>query len=151
MHYSPRNGETLMPAQCHGFGLKLDDEASREHEKELILSIVLVPMEQAFSEHPEAHDALVDSTQGLIEPVVGDCVSKRRRVDELEWFELYIEIDGILIGTGHTGTLSRRARQKTLVLARRWPHDELRRYPWPRRRVPTDAQHDHEGVWEHVW
>ena len=47
--------------------LDVDQQPALEHEEELVLVVVLVPVEVAFDD-PQAHDGVVDLGQRLVEP-----------------------------------------------------------------------------------
>jgi hypothetical protein len=61
------NGESLAGSEFDGAALELNDEFSFDDVEELILVIVLVPMELAMHD-PETHHAVIDAAQGLVPP-----------------------------------------------------------------------------------
>jgi hypothetical protein len=58
----------LVGLERHGLGvLEVDEQPALEHEEELVLVVVLVPVEVALDD-TQAHDGVVDLRQRLVEP-----------------------------------------------------------------------------------
>ena len=94
MQHALRHGEALLRTQLDGSTLEIDDELSFNHVKELVLIVMLVPMEITV-QHAKPDNAIIDLAQGLVEPLVFGLVLKRLHIDELERLELYIGMNRI--------------------------------------------------------
>lgn len=97
VHHAARHEHGLAGMEIDGMGLELDLQIAFEHEEELILLFVLVPMKIPV-QHPQPHYAIVHADQSLIPPRLmrgaegGD-------IDGFQGFEGDVEID--IVGLGH--------------------------------------------------
>jgi hypothetical protein len=74
--------------------LDVDVQLAFEHEEELVLRFVLVPVEVAL-DHPEPDDRLVHGRQRLVEPGL-DARRLRADVDPLQLAVLVVEVDPVV-------------------------------------------------------
>src|SRR6266567_4591174 len=88
MHDALRHRETLPRPELDRPPLEIDDPSSLDHVEELVLVVVLVPVEFTLH-HAEAHDAVVHATERLVVPAVPAAI------DELERSEQRVEMDGV--------------------------------------------------------
>src|SRR6266550_4289305 len=92
MHHALRNGHALPRRELDPPALQLDDEPSLHHVEELVLPVVLMPVELPLH-HAEPHDTVVDTAQCLIIPGVPGRLDKRLNVDELKRRVPCIKVD----------------------------------------------------------
>src|SRR5215204_2728231 len=87
-----RDRDALVRAEDERVGaLHVDLELALEDEEELVLGLVLVPVELSFDDS-ETDDGVVDLRERLVEPRL-DGGRLGADVDPLELFELHVEID----------------------------------------------------------
>ena len=78
------NGEALVRQEFDGSPfLKVNQQAAIDDVKELVLTIMLVPMELAFDD-TEPYDAVIDLAQRLVRPALGRFAADLVDVDEIE-------------------------------------------------------------------
>src|SRR5450755_614128 len=83
MNHTLRHAAPLVPPQRNRLGaLDVDQEFAVEDEEELVLVVMLVPMELAV-DHPKPYDCFVDRCERLVEPR-RMCRGLRRNVDQLK-------------------------------------------------------------------
>jgi hypothetical protein len=100
VHHASRDRVALVALERHRVAvLEVDQQPAVEHEEELVLVVVLVPVEVAFDD-AEPDDGVVDRRQRLVEPgvVAGDL---RRDVDQREAPVLVLELDVIAVVGAH--------------------------------------------------
>lgn len=104
--------------------VEIDEQLAFENQEELVLVIMLVPVELALDD-PEPYDGVVDRGQGLVEPgFVG--LYLRRDVDQREAAVLVIEVNVVVAlwsapGSADTVDLPREIRSRA---------SEVRRLGW---------------------
>jgi hypothetical protein len=84
--------------------LEIDQQPPLEHQEELVLIIVVMPVKVTLN-HPESDHRLVDRRQRLVEPglVGGDL---RRDVDERQAAVLVVEMDVVLLAAHALSSLA---------------------------------------------
>src|SRR5262249_26512245 len=80
----------------------VEEERAVDHEEELVLDVVIVPVELAV-EHADTRDAVVDHGQGLVPPRLGAIVGELAGLDDLERTILHVVVDVV----GHEDLLPR--------------------------------------------
>ena len=90
----PGDGEALAGIELDGAVFEVDQEAALDDEEELVLAVVLVPVELAVQD-AEADDAIVHPAERLVVPGFFAGVGEGLHVDELERGELGTEVDRI--------------------------------------------------------
>ena len=103
---SARDEGALVGRQAQRLVLEVDEELAGDYVEELVLVVVLMPVELAL-EDADAQQAIVDSAEGAIEPGVvarsGDGVD----LDVVEPAEKRGHLDVVLLGLGfHRATTS---------------------------------------------
>jgi hypothetical protein len=74
MRDSLGNRVALPGLQFYGFPFQFNDQPASEHEEELILFVMFMPMKVSFVENAEADHAVVNLAKSLIEPFLPGCV-----------------------------------------------------------------------------
>src|SRR6185503_6855692 len=96
MDHAARNHDCLPRPEIEGAAtFDVHEEASLHHVEELVLAIVLVPVELAL-EDPEAYDAIVDLAERLVPPLLAALVGGRSGVDDLERPILQVGVDRVV-------------------------------------------------------
>ena len=83
MHHAARDRNSLARRQLDRPVLEVHDEPALHEEEELILVVVLVPVELAFQD-AEANDRVVDAGECLVVPLVSARLYQRGDIDNLE-------------------------------------------------------------------
>jgi hypothetical protein len=94
-----RHDESLARTQCNDstrshsvrLRLEIDQEPAIEHEEELVVIRVLVPVILALH-HADAHDRLVHLDQSLIVPLIANRGDERIELDLLERIEQNVQM-----------------------------------------------------------
>src|SRR5260370_6328592 len=97
MRNAPRNDEGLIGQKLNRPTFEVDDELSTQHEEELIVVVVFVPVVFALH-HTKAHHRVVYPAERLVVPLVRDGLGQRRHVDELQGIELDVEVCCVRVG-----------------------------------------------------
>ena len=107
MHDAFRYGEALVRQEFDDPPfLKVDQQAAVNDIEELVLTIMLVPMELAFDD-TEPYDAVIDLAQGLVRPALGQFAANLLDVDQLEETVFDTQIDGVgMLGQRHSCCVS---------------------------------------------
>src|SRR5215469_4045465 len=115
VYHSLGNDEPFERPQLEGFVVpkgvvhrtrEIDDEVSLEHEEELVVSIVLVPVVFTLH-HAKANDGVVHLAQGLVVPALLAGCDQRGHVDHTQRRELDVEVRGVreILRLGHASRL----------------------------------------------
>src|SRR6201988_2320299 len=89
-----RDNKAFSGLEIHTAIFQIDDEVSVEHEEELIVVVVLVPM--IFALHDaETDDGDVDLAEGLIVPAVLARTNQGRDVHDTQRWKLDVEVRGV--------------------------------------------------------
>lgn len=95
-----RDCKSLLRGEFNGLVFQVDAEPPIHNKKELILVVVLVPVEFT-SYNSEPHDAVVDPTQRLVKPVLLTFLLQLLDINELKRAESHVGVDGIPDLGGH--------------------------------------------------
>jgi len=101
MQYALRDCKSLLRGKLDRLIFQIDEEPAINNIKELIFIVVFVPMEFTF-DNAKPHDAVVDSTQRLIEPILLAFFLKPVDVNQLESAKSHVGVDGIRELGDHT-------------------------------------------------
>src|SRR5262245_30550660 len=100
MHDAFWNRKPLSGCELYRPAFQVDDETALDHVEELVLRVVLVPVELALHD-TESHDAIVYSGEGLVVPGVLAGIGERLNVDELQGSVAYVQVDRVRRLTAH--------------------------------------------------
>src|SRR5262245_6942316 len=82
VHDPLRHREALPRPELDGPPFEIDDPSPLDHVEELVLMVVLVPVEFSLH-HTEAHNAVVHATERLVVPTVSATLDELLDGDEL--------------------------------------------------------------------
>jgi hypothetical protein len=92
MHDVPGDRVSLVSPQGHRLALvEVDQQLSLEHQEELILVEVLVPVKVAL-DHSEPDHHVVDARQGLVEPPLAGALDLGGKVDQVGLNVLVVQV-----------------------------------------------------------
>src|SRR5262245_61999210 len=91
---APRDHDPLLREQFVRPPLEVEQQPALEHEEELVLAVVLVPVELAL-EDAEPSDAVIHETERLVPPPVGARLRERADVEGRERRELHVGVDRV--------------------------------------------------------
>jgi len=100
MEYTSSNGKPLPGVEDHRPVFEVDEELAVEHEEELVVLIVFVPMVFAFDDS-DAYDTVIHLRQCFIIPFVFDGLYHGRHVDEFKVVVFDVEDGGVRKFLGH--------------------------------------------------
>lgn len=106
MHHSLRNREPLSGGELDCPTLQVNYEAPLDHVEELILLVVLMPVELALHD-AEAHNAVVHSAQRLVVPRILAGIDECLDVNELQGSVPRVQVDRVWRLTANMASLSR--------------------------------------------
>ena len=79
------------PGQAVVIRLKIDHEKALEYKEKLIIGIVLVPVVFPLH-HPEPHDGIIHSAEGLVIPLILDRPDQRTEFNLCERWEENVQV-----------------------------------------------------------
>src|SRR5215510_6627772 len=100
MHHPHRNRKPLSGGELDCPAFQVNYEAPLDHVEELILLVVLMPMELALHD-AEAHNAVVHSAQRLVVPRVPAGIDECLDVNELQGSVPRVQVDRVWRLTAH--------------------------------------------------
>src|SRR5262249_32888362 len=113
VHDAPWHDEALERLELDRAVLEVDEEAALEHEEELVVLVVLVPVVLTL-EDAEADDRVVHLAERLVVPGVVALRDERGHVDDAQGRELDVEVRRVGIGLrlthGRCSSISARPR-----------------------------------------
>jgi len=106
MDHTFGDGDTLLRLEFDGATFEIHQEEAFDDVEELVLIVVLVPVELAMQD-AKPDDAVVDAGEGLVEPLLLTLGGFASDVYQIEGSELDVEVDRIGLG-GQIGSESDR-------------------------------------------
>src|SRR4029453_12226451 len=106
MHHPFGNRKPLSGCELDRPAFQVNYEAPLDHVEELILLVVLMPVELALHD-AEPYDGLVHSTQRLVIPRVLAGIDECLNVNELQGSVPLVQVDRVWRLTAHMASLSR--------------------------------------------
>jgi hypothetical protein len=93
--HSSRDRKPLVRSERYRPALQVNQQRALQDEEELVLLVVLVPVEFPFQD-TEPNHAVVDATEGLVEPPLLARRDEAWHIDELEKTELHVQVDVVI-------------------------------------------------------